>query len=99
VFIFRLMHPPLLVSWSDIKVRRSKGWFFGYVILTMGHEGPLRIQEKLAAKLRESAGNYWPGSQARAVRGKKASLESRRLRPMEYVEEHSHAEATKRINE
>jgi hypothetical protein len=35
---------------------------FETVILTMGHElaVPLRIREKLAAKLRESAGNYWP---------------------------------------
>jgi hypothetical protein len=62
MFIFRFMHPPLLVPWSDIKVRRSKGWLFEYVILTMGHELaiPLRIREKLAAKLRESAGDYWP---------------------------------------
>ena len=62
MFIFRFMHPPLLVPWSNIKLRRSKGWFFEYVILTMGHELaiPLRIREELAAKLREAAGNCWP---------------------------------------
>jgi small-conductance mechanosensitive channel len=62
MFLFRFMHPPLLVPWSEIKVLRSKGWVFEYVIFTMGHELaiPLRIREKLAAKLRESAGNYWP---------------------------------------
>jgi hypothetical protein len=62
MFIFRFMHPPLLVPWSDIKVRRSKDWFFEYVILAMGHQLaiPLRIREKLAAELRQSAGNFWP---------------------------------------
>lgn len=62
MFLFRFMHPPLLVPWSEIKVRRSKGWVFEYVTFTMGHELaiPLRIREKLAAKLRQSAGDCWP---------------------------------------
>jgi len=62
MFLLRFMHPPLLVPWSEIKVRRKKGWVFKYVIFTMGHELaiPLRIRETLAAKLRESAGSYWP---------------------------------------
>jgi hypothetical protein len=62
MFLFRFMHPPLLVPWSEIKVRRSTGWFFEYVTFTLGHELaiPLRIREKLAAKLRDSAGNCWP---------------------------------------
>jgi hypothetical protein len=36
MFLFRFMHPPLLVPWSEIKVRRSKGWVFEYVILRHG---------------------------------------------------------------
>jgi len=62
MFLFRFMHPPLLVPWSEIKVRRSKGWVFEYVIFTMGHDLaiPLRIRAKRAAELRESAGNCWP---------------------------------------
>jgi hypothetical protein len=62
MFLFRFMHPPLLVPWSEIKVRRNKGWVFEYVTFTMGHELaiPLRIREKLAAKLRQSAGDCWP---------------------------------------
>jgi hypothetical protein len=62
MFLFRFMHPPLLVPWSEIKVQRNKGWVFDYVTFTMGHELaiPLRICEKLAAKLRESAGICWP---------------------------------------
>jgi hypothetical protein len=38
MFVFRFMHPPLLVPWSVIKVRRNKGWVFEYVTFTMGHE-------------------------------------------------------------
>jgi hypothetical protein len=62
MFLFRFMHPPLLVPWSEITVRRSTGWVFEYVTLTMGHDLaiPLRIREKLAAQLREAAGNCWP---------------------------------------
>jgi hypothetical protein len=62
MFLFRFMHPPLLVPWSEIKVRRSNGWVFEYVTFTMGHElaVPLRIRGSLAAKLRESAGKGWP---------------------------------------
>ena len=62
MFLFRFMHPPLLIPWREIRVRRKKGWVFEYVILTLGHELaiPLRIRAKLAAKLRESAGSYWP---------------------------------------
>jgi len=62
MFLFRFMHPPLLIPWSEIKVQRKKGWVFEYVILILGHElaVPLRIRGTLAAKLRESAGNHWP---------------------------------------
>jgi hypothetical protein len=62
MFLFRFMHPPLLVPWSEIRVRRKKGWVFEYVIFTMGHELAilLRIRSKLSAKLQESAGKYWP---------------------------------------
>ena len=62
MFLFRFMHPPLLIPWSEIKVRRKKGWVFEYVIFTMGYELsiPLRIRAKLAAKLKDSAGKYWP---------------------------------------
>lgn len=62
MFLFRFMHPPLLVPWSEIKVRRKRGWVFEYVIFTMGHELGihLRIREKLGAKLREAAGICWP---------------------------------------
>ena len=58
----RFMHPPLLIPWSEIKLQRRKGWIFEYVIFTLGHESPipLRIRGKLAANLREAAGNYWP---------------------------------------
>jgi hypothetical protein len=30
MFLFRFMHPPLLVPWSEIKVRRSKGYEYDW---------------------------------------------------------------------
>jgi hypothetical protein len=62
MFLFRFMHPPLLIPWSEIKVRRKKGWVFEYVIFTLGRELaiPLRIRVKLAERLRNEAGNCWP---------------------------------------
>jgi len=62
LFLFRFRHPPLLIPWSDIKVRRRKGWIFEYVTLTMGREIeiPLKIRKSLAAKLRAAAGASWP---------------------------------------
>jgi hypothetical protein len=61
MFLFRFMHPPLLVPWSEISVRSKKGWVFEYVIFTMGHELaiPLRIRVKLAERLRNEAGKSW----------------------------------------
>jgi hypothetical protein len=62
MFLFRFMHPPLLVPWSEIKVRRKKGWVFEYVIFTMGHELaiPLRIRAQLAEMLQWAAKDDWP---------------------------------------
>jgi hypothetical protein len=62
MFLFRFMHPPLLIPWSEIRVRKSRGWFFEYVTLTMGHEllVPLRIRAKMGERLRNAAGNRWP---------------------------------------
>src|SRR6266446_10262395 len=28
MFLFRFMHPPLLIPWAEVRVRRTKGWFF-----------------------------------------------------------------------
>lgn len=62
MFLFRFMHPPLLIPWREIKVGRSKDWFFEYVTFTMGHEVaiPLKIRAKVAERLKHEAGNYWP---------------------------------------
>ncbi len=62
MLLFRFMHPPLLIPWKEIKVRRSKDWFFEYVTFTMGHELaiPLRIRAKVAERLKDQAGDYWP---------------------------------------
>jgi hypothetical protein len=62
MFLFRFMHPPLLIPWSEIKVRRTKGWIFEYVTFTLGHEQtiPLRIRAKVAERLQHEAGSRWP---------------------------------------
>jgi hypothetical protein len=63
LFLFRFMHPPLLVPWGEIRVRRTTRWLFGEsVTFTMGHElgVNLRISGKLADKLRKSAEDDWP---------------------------------------
>ncbi len=64
VFPFvRFMHPPLLIPWSQIKVRRGKSWLWGEsVTFTLGFEAavPLRVSGNLAARLRSSAGSSWP---------------------------------------
>ena len=61
--LFRFMHPPLLIPWNQIKVRRGKSWLLGeYVTFTLGYETaiPLRIRGKLAAQLRDAAAGSWP---------------------------------------
>jgi len=62
MFLFRFMHSPLLIPWSEIKVRRHKGWVFEYVTFTMGRELAisLRIRAKVAEKLQNEAGKSWP---------------------------------------
>jgi len=62
MFLFRFRHPPLLIPWSDIRVRCRRGWIVNYVTLTLGRELqiPLRMRSSLAAKLRAAAGASWP---------------------------------------
>jgi hypothetical protein len=62
LFPYRFRHPPLLIPWSDVKIRRSSGWIFEYLILTLGHETaiPLKIRKSLAARLRAAAAASWP---------------------------------------
>src|SRR5580658_7692562 len=62
MFLFRFMHPPLLVPWSEIKVRRKQGWVFEYGTFPLGRELaiPLRIRGNLVGKLRAAAGTAWP---------------------------------------
>ncbi|HXW90298.1 MAG TPA: hypothetical protein VEK33_07105 [Terriglobales bacterium] len=62
MFLVRFMHPPLLIPWREIKVRRSRPWFLEYVTFTLGREAaiPVRIRAKVADKLKNEAGNDWP---------------------------------------
>ncbi len=65
MFLFRFMHPPLLIPWSEITITRSKGWFLEYVTFTMDRELaiPLKVRANLAENLRNDAGNRWPTEQ------------------------------------
>src|ERR1700674_2780329 len=62
--LFRLFHPPLLLPWQEVSLRRHrKILFFKYVELSLGREEqiPLLIRENLADELRQAAGSSWPG--------------------------------------
>jgi hypothetical protein len=60
--LFRFMHPPLLIPWSEVCVSQRKILFFRFVRLSLGHELdiPLYLRPKLATKLRQTAGDRWP---------------------------------------
>jgi hypothetical protein len=52
-FFFRIGHPPLLMPWGEIQMRRAKYLWFRQVFLTLGNEEqiPMRMSEHLARKL------------------------------------------------
>ncbi len=60
--IFRLFHPPLFIPWSEISVRRCRILWSSLVEFRLGRELaiPFRVCEKLATRLRTSAGGSWP---------------------------------------
>jgi len=63
MFPFRLAHPPLLLPWQEVSVRRRRSiLFFKYVELSLGREEqiPLLIRENLAEQIRQAAGSSWP---------------------------------------
>ncbi len=62
MFLFRFMHPPLLIPWEQVRIRRGKFWFFEYVTFILGRELaiPLQLRSKLADQLRSMAGDRWP---------------------------------------
>jgi hypothetical protein len=63
VFPFRFAHPPLLLPWQEVSVRRRRSMlFFKYVELSLGREEqiPLLIRENLAEQIRQAAGSSWP---------------------------------------
>jgi len=46
--LFRFAITPLLIPWSDIKVRRSSGWLFDYVSSPWARDAiPLKISKSL----------------------------------------------------
>jgi hypothetical protein len=54
VFILlRVGHPPLRISWSEIRFGRTRHFGRQYVVLTLGNQEqiPMRISERMAGKL------------------------------------------------
>jgi len=63
LLLFRIGHPPLLLPWPEVSVRRRwKMLFFRYVQLQLGREEqiPLRISGRLADRIQAAAGQNWP---------------------------------------
>lgn len=60
--LFRFRHPPLLIPWSEIAVKRRQAFFLQYVRLGLGREldVPLWLRPRLAERLRSAAGKQWP---------------------------------------
>ncbi len=63
LFLFRFMHPPLFIPWSEVSVQTKRSWILGErVTFTLGREVaiPLTIRGRLIGRLKVAAGNGWP---------------------------------------
>ena len=63
LFLYRIGHPPLLLPWQEVSVRRrGKVLFTPYVQLQLGREEqiPLTISKRLADRIQSAAGQNWP---------------------------------------
>jgi len=61
---FRFGHPSLFIPWFEVsRVSRGKWLQFPFVELQLGREDPipLRMNERLAARIQLAAGSSWPG--------------------------------------
>ncbi len=62
-FLLRIGHPPLLLPWQEVSIRRrGKVLFTRYVQLQLGREEqiPLKINGRLADRIQSAAGQSWP---------------------------------------
>jgi len=62
LFLFRFMHPPLLIPWDQISVSRRKILFFDYVRFELGREErvPLWLRPYSAERIKNAAVIHWP---------------------------------------
>jgi hypothetical protein len=53
LFLLRIGHPPLHIPWNEIHLSRTKYFWLGCVLLTLGNQEriPMRISERMAKKL------------------------------------------------
>jgi len=61
-FPFHLLHPPLLIPWSEVSFTRKRMLLFRMVRFELGreHSIPLWVRETLVERLKQAAGNAWP---------------------------------------
>lgn len=61
-FLFLIGHPPLFIPWRDITFVSKRFLWVKYVELRLGRETaiPLRINDRLAQRLKSAAGSSWP---------------------------------------
>ncbi len=50
---FRIGHPPLRISWNEIRIGKAKFLWRSYVLLTIGNQEriPMRISKRMASNL------------------------------------------------
>ena len=60
--LFSFRHPPLLIPWAEIAIKRQRILFFQFVRFSLGRELdiPLYLRARLADKVRNAAGDHWP---------------------------------------
>jgi hypothetical protein len=60
--LFRFRHPPLLIPWEEVAIRRRQMFFLPPVRFGLGRELdiPFYVSAKLADAIRQVAGARWP---------------------------------------
>jgi hypothetical protein len=61
-FIFSIKHRPRFVRWSDISIRKPRGWWLNYAGLCFRRASsiPLQVSEQPARWSADRSGASWP---------------------------------------
>ena len=60
--LFRLGHPALIITWSEVSVKPQRILFFDGARFQLGRGNPVPfwVRKTLAERLKTAAGNGWP---------------------------------------